>query len=99
MTQSRLTYYAIYNTAFDGTYQGDWSEQWMDTELTDFDEAKKLFEEAKKDWSIETFEAHNVEKIDLVLDKCFLPIDEDGDYDFNNQDANTLEVTTLYKGD
>jgi len=50
-----------------------------------------------EDWGNDTLEIHNKESITLYLEECILPIDEDGDFDYSKQDANTIDSITFYK--
>lgn len=97
MREKKYKYYCIGNSAFNGTFQGDWSDLWNDTELTDLEEAKELFKRAKEGWTNDVFETHHVEEICLYLNEIIVPIDEDGDFLEEKKDANTLEKVCFQK--
>jgi hypothetical protein len=90
-----LTYYEITNNIFDGSFTGSWSKTNISTDYTDEEEIRELFKRAiNEDWQ-DSLSSYNRDSVDLTLWKCTVPIDEDGDADFNEQDAEVIDSVTI----
>ncbi len=94
-------YYIITNNVIEQddiscTFHGSWSSLWIDTDLTNKEEAIALFERAVSEDYRETLKSYNKDSITIEILECICPTDEDDELVFEEQDSILLDSKTIY---